>query len=430
MTVRRALLGLLAVTVAATACGSGADAGSDEQGSGETDMGGGAQVVRSDLERRSPPSDAPVDEVVAGLRDFAVALGATQPDGNLVVSPTSIAVAFAMAEAGAGDETAAQIADVFGFPAQPGVHEAMNALTAAFDAANHDEPDGEVILQLANAVWGQTGQDLGSDFLDTLAAEYGAGVETTDFADDAEGSRQAINGWVAEATRDRIPELVPDGMITPETVVMLVNAIYLKAGWASPFLADATLDEPFHRADGSSVDVPMMHDPMLHTRAARGDGYTAVELPYIGGELSMVVVVPDEGQALADLEAALTGEQLGEILGGLDTATVDLALPRWDIATALDLSGPMSALGLEIPGGDLSGIAPGVGIGAAVHAANITVDEEGTEAAAATAVAGVTSAPLPGEILTVRADRPFLYLIQHTETGAPLFYGRLTDPAG
>ncbi|HEY3143883.1 MAG TPA: serpin family protein [Acidimicrobiales bacterium] len=414
------LLGVALLT-STVACGDDDDAAADTK----------RHLVKSEVERRPAASDAPVEETVAGIRDFAVRLAATQPDGNLVVSPTSIAVAFAMAEAGADDATAAKIAEVFGFPAQPGVHEAMNALTQALDDANidADEPADQVTVELANAVWGQSGHEFNQPFLDILASDYGTGVETADFADDPSGSREAINAWVADITRDRIPELVPDGMITPQTVVMLVNAIYLKAGWDTPFTEDLTSDQPFHLADGSSVDVPMMNDSSLHTSASTGAGYSAVELPYKGGDLSMTVIVPDEGTSLADFEAGLTGERLAEIVNGLQPVTVDLSLPRWDTKSALDLAEPLSSLGLPIPGGDLSGIAPGAGIGAAVHAANITVDETGTEAAAATAVAGVTSAA-PGQTITVKVDRPFLFLIQHRTTGTPLFYGRVADPRG
>jgi serpin B len=171
-----------------------------------------------------------------------------------------------------------------------------------------------------------------------------------------------------------------------------------------------------------------MHDAMLYSEATTGAGYTAVKLPYEGNELAMVVIVPDEPTTLADFEAGLTGERLAEIVSGLEPAAIDLSLPRFEASSALDLAGPLTALGVPVPGGDLSGIAPGTTIGAAVHAANITVDEKGTEAAAATAIMGLTS--MPGEITTVRVDRPFLFLIQHEETGAPLFYGRITDPRG
>jgi serpin B len=427
---RRLPAGLVAGALVLAACG-GSDG--DPADDVTTDEGAGAGLVKADVARTSPAADAPVDTVVAGLNDLAVQLAALSGEpgeGNLVLSPTSIGVAFAMAEAGAGEATADRIAEAFGFPDQPGVHEAMNALTGQLDAANEGTDLGEVILELANALWAQDGLEMGRPFLDTLAGEYGAGVETTNFAGDAEGSRSAINGWVSQVTRERIPELVPAGMITPETVVMLVNAIYLKAPWAVPFGEGGTDDQPFHLVDGTTVDVPTMHGSQRHWSAAQGDGYTAVELPYAGDRLSMVVVLPDEGTALADLESGLTGARLQEITAGLEPRTIDIDMPRWEAESALDLGESLPALGVPIPGGDLSGITPGTEIAAAVHAANITVDEEGTEAAAATAVAGATSAAPPDEVLRVTIDRPFLFLVRHVETGAPLFYGRITDPRG
>jgi serpin B len=423
----RLVAAALAVSLIA-ACGSG-DGGDASSGDDDAGTPAEAPTVRADLARVNAPADAPVDQVVAGLRRFAVDLAAQAPGENLVVSPASIAVAFAMAEAGAGDATAADIAEVFGFPDQPAVHEAMNSLTASLEAADHegnDQGSDGVTLEVANAVWGQEGLTFGAGFLDTLATQYGAGVRTVDFAEDPTGARDAINGWVAGVTRDRIPDLLDD--VDPATVVALVNAIYLKASWQVPFDEAATGDEPFTLEPGSTVDVPTMHAGGLGVPAADGDGYRAVQLPYDGNELSMVVVVPDEGTSLADFEAGLDGDALAAIVGSLEPATVDLALPRFEAGTALDLAAPLTALGLPVPGGDLSGITPGAQIDQAVHAANITVDEKGTEAAAATAVMGVVSAPI--DVMALDVDRPFLFIVQDDATGAPLFYGRITDPRG
>ncbi|HMG44074.1 MAG TPA: serpin family protein [Acidimicrobiales bacterium] len=429
---RRLVAAALACSLlTAAACGDGS---SDDTGRADesSDADGPAgQTVKADLARVSPPADAPVDQVVTGLRDFALRLAASEDPGeNVVLSPTSIGVAFAMAEAGASDATAADIAEVFGFPDQPAVHEAMNALTAQLDATNHpgNEDSEGVTLELANALWGQEGLEFGPEFLDTLATQYGAGVDTVDFAGDPEGAKAAINGWVSDVTRERIPDLISE--IDPATVVAIVNAIYLKASWQTQFAEDLTSDGPFTLTSGSTVDVPTMHASSLNTSAAEGDGWQAVRLPYDGNELSMVVVVPDEGTSLADFESGLDGAGLGQILDGLESASVDLSLPRFEASSALDLAEPLSALGLTIPGGDLGRVAPGtsVAIGQAVHAANITVDEKGTEAAAATLIMGVTS--MPSEILTIDVDRPFLFVVQHDETGAPLFYGRITDPRG
>lgn len=394
------------------------------------------QTVRADVDRLTPPAlnDTALDELVPRLRSLGLGLTASHPaDHDVVVSPVSIAVAFAMVEAGAGEATSDEIVRAFGFPPPPAVHEAMNALTAALAAVTRpgraEDGAGAVTLDMANAIWGQAGLDLGEPFLATLAAHYGAGVATTDYAADPEAARQEINGWVAEVTRGRIPDLFPPLAINSDTVVALVNAVYLDAAWRSPFEKARTRPRPFRLGDGTVVDVPTMHHPRLATVAsAAEDGTSVVKLPYVGGDLSMVVLVPSREISLATFEAELTEARLGVMVDRLGRALVDLMLPRWDIRSALDLADPLSALGLKIPGGDLRGMAPGAFIGAAVHAANITVDEERTVAAAATGVVAGRAAMDEPPFLRIEVDRPFLFLVQHEPTRAPLFVGRVTDP--
>lgn len=425
---------LLALVLAAGA----AACGDDDPGADSADPdaeAGDVVMVEADLARATPSPSAPVDQVVTGLDAFtmeAERLMAAETGGNTVLSPVSIGVAFAMVSAGADDATAAQIADVFGFPDQAALHESMNSLTAALDDANQTGDErGDVVLETVNNLWAQSGFDIEPAFLDTLAEQYGAGVPTTDFEADPEAGRAAINDSVAEATRDRIPDLMPEGSVTTDTRAVVVNSIYLTAPWATEFSEDATGPGTFHLTDGSTVDVPMMRDSSLHARAVAADGYTAVELPYVGDELAMLLVVPDEGASLDDVLAGLGDGGLGSVADGLSGATVDLTLPRWDTGEATDLAPLLTELGLPIPGGSLDGVAPDLEIGAAVHAADITVDEAGTEAAAATAVGmEATSAPLEDEIVTVVADRPFLFAVRHVETGAPLFAGRVADPRG
>lgn len=427
------MAGLLALGLAVTSAACGSDSGdADDDDAAPT---AGVVVVEADVERAAPSDAAPVDELVAGIDAFALdaeQLMAAETGGNTVLSPVSIATAFAMVEAGADEATAGQIADVFGFPAQPGVHEAMNSLTATLAEANRTDPEqGDVVLDTANTLWAQSGFDIEQPFLDTLASEYGAGVPTTDFEGDPEGGREAINESVAEATRDRIPDLMPEGSVTEDTRAVVVNAIYMKAPWANELDEESTAPGTFRLADGTTAEVPMMHDSSLSVPAVVADAYTAVELPYSGGELAMLLVVPNESTTLDDVIAGLGGGALGNVADGLAPATVDLTLPRWDTGSATDLAPLLTELGLPIPGGTLPGIAPDLEIGAAVHAANITVDEAGTEAAAATAVGmEATAAPMPGEIVTVVADRPYLFAVRHVETGAPLFVGRVADPRG
>lgn len=356
---------------------------------------------------------APTATVVAGIDGFANSVERilARAGGNTVFSPTGVAVAFAMASAGARGRTVDDIAGVFGFPEQPRLHAAMSALTSVLD--------GQADLSLANSLWAQAGFDIEPEFADTLAAHYGAGVWMTDFVRDPGGSRSAINGWVASATRDRIPELLGEGAIGERTRLVLVNAVYLKAAWATAFSESATAGAPFHRADGATVSVPTMRATGLDARYVLGDGYTAVELPYVGGELAMLIVVPDD--------AGASFPQLGT---GLTAGPVNLALPRWESRAALDLASVMTELGLALPGGDLSGIAPDLEIGTAVHAADITVDEQGTEAAAATAIViRTTSAVVGPPPVDIVVDRPFLFAVRHVSTGAPLFVGRVMDPS-
>ena len=435
MTRRRRAALPLALALAAGTAGCGGDDSGDDAGDGAGAEAGEVVVVEADLARATPSPSAPVDQVVAGLDAFtldAERIMAADTGGNTVLSPISIGVAFAMVSAGADDATAAQIADVFGFPGQAALHESMNSLTATLAEANQTGDErGDVVLETVNDLWAQSGFDIEPDYLDTLATQYGAGVPTTDFEADPEAGRAAINESVAEATRDRITDLMPEGSVTEDTRAVVVNSVYFTAPWASEFSEDATAPGPFHLDDGSSAEVPMMRDGSLQTRALVGEGYTAVELPYVGDALAMLVIVPDASTTVDDVLAGLGEGGLSTVADGLSAATVDLTLPRWDTGEATDLAPLLTELGLPIPGGSLDGVAPDLEIGAAVHAADITVDEAGTEAAAATAVGmEATSAPIDGEIVTVVADRPFIFAVRHVETGAPLFVGRVADPRG
>lgn len=415
-----------ALTASVAACG---DDDADETAAGDV------VVAEADLARTTPSPDAPVDELVAGIDAFGLEAEerlSAETGGNTVLSPVSIATAFAMVSAGAGDTTRGQIAEVFGLPDEPGVHEAMNALTAALDEAERSDPErGDVVLETANTLWAQSGFEIEQAFLDTLATEYGAGVPTTDFENDPDGGRRAINDSVAEATRDRITDLMPEGTVTEDTRAVVVNALYMAAPWAIELSEEATTDLPFRLADGAEVDVPMMRDGALDARAVSTDRYTAVELRYLGGDLAMLVLVPEGSASLDEVLDGLPDGGLGAVAAELDHATVDLTLPRWETDSALDLGPLLTDMGLPLPGGTLPGIAPDLEIGAAVHAADITVDEAGTEAAAATAAGiDITSAPEPGDMVTVVADRPYLFAVRHVETGAPLFVGRVVDPRG
>lgn len=399
----------------AGACGAGGD---DASGRSAAVPG---EVV-SELRRAEPSADAPLAQGVAAIEgftwDFQRVVGSEGE--NLVFSPASIGMAFAMAHPGADDKTRARLEEAFGFPGAPQLYEAMNALLRRLDDVTGDD----VTLAVTNSGWAQVGRRIGQEYLDTLARHFGAGLNTLDLQGDPSASRRRINEWVAEQTRDRTPELLPDGFVNRRTVYVLVNTVYLRATWDQVFGKYPTAPAAFARADGSSVQVDMMRNAELHGRYLVEDGLQVVELPYAGGDLAMRVAVPDD---LGAFEAGLDGDEWDWISGALREGTIDVSLPRWDFATSIDLASPLGEFGVEIPGGDYSRIAAGLSLGQAIHGANITVDEEGTEAAAGSALGFEESGPPPPDAV-IRADRPFLFTIVHQPTGLILFAGHVVDP--
>ncbi|WP_283139273.1 serpin family protein [Rhizohabitans arisaemae] len=392
-------------------------------------------VLRAEGVSREIPKDAPVEETVAGLAKFAGELHrvSTDPNKNAVTSPLSIVSAFAMARAGALGDTGTQMDRVFGFPAE-GVHEAINDLTrqivtgekvppAPANAGPRTEgPPAAPVVTVANGLFTQRGTAIGEEFLGTLARQYGAGVRTVDFT--SPDAIKIMDAWVREQTADRIKKLFDQ--LDPSTKVVLANAVYLKADWKTPFAKHPVKPGTFTRADGTTVQAPMMNEqgPMRH---AAVDGWDVVELPYAGDELAMWVMVP---KTAGPAGPQPTSSLLSKAATELRTAPVDFSMPKWDIKTELNLIGSLRKLGLTTPftpGADFSGITQGVWIGQATHLANITVDEWGTEAAAVTGLAFPTSATVPPNI-TVRADRPFAFAVMHLPTRAPLFIGHVADP--
>jgi serpin B len=394
--------------------------------------------VASTLARVTDPApDAALAQAVAGTTAFALdlhrALAATT-DGNLFFSPQSVAFALSMAYAGAAGETAAAFEETLHVSIPEAAHHrAMNDLSRQLASRGEGATgtDGQPFrLRLVNQLFAQRNFPFEAPFLDVLAAEYGADVRLMDFAGAPEPSRAAINGWVAEATEDRIPHLLPEGTIDTETVAVLVNAIYFSAAWATQFRPADTEPRSFTLLDGSTRAVPTMHAPDLPARFAHEEGVDVVELPYDGGELSMLLLVPPVAE-LASFEAALTAERLDALVGALEPQHLALSMPRFEVRTSASLEPPLSALGLGIAftdAADLSRMstAASLVITDVVHEAFVKVDESGTEAAAATAViVGVTSVP---QIRPVTVDRPFLFLVRDDATGTVVFLGRVVAP--
>jgi serine protease inhibitor len=410
---RRAVLRRLTVLMAAVVvagCGQPAPPPRVNTDSPERWAAGAGQVASA--------SDADAAGTIAGLWAFADRFAAVtaQKGENAVFSPASIGYAFAMLRAGSGGATARQLDKVFGFPAS--VHDAFTVLRR--DIVTADEPprkSKQPIVAIANGLFVQEGYPVRPDYLRMMDEKYGAAAQHVDF-----GSGEAteiIDAWVRKQTADRIDRLFDPGSLDANTIAVLANAVYLKANWSTPFAS--AWDEAFHRADDSTVEVPMMRfaEPVSLNHAS-GDGWQAVELPYAGGELSMWVLVPTEGF----IPPRLTAEALAA-LGAGELKRVDLALPRWDFEQNIDLLPELAKLGFTALG-DLPAF-PGGHVDDAIHRANITVDASGTEAAAVTGMEVAISAPPPPEV-TVRADRPFTFAIVHKPTGAPMFLGTVADP--
>jgi len=374
------------------------------------------------------------DGVNAFGLDLYAALAAGD-DRNLVLSPTSIALALAQARAGARGTTADEM-DAVLHDIGSDAHAAwLNALDVALAARSGSFPDGngtqlDVALRIANAAFAQRGFELRQAYLEALAERFGAGVQLVDYLQKTEEARRLINGWVDDRTEHRIPELLAQGSITSDTVLTLVNAIYLKAPWLYPFTEESTAPATFTRADGSTEEVPMMSESE-ELRYADGDGWQAVELPYVGGSLAMTVIVPDDLPAFA---SGFDADRLATIVSALDVHQVQLALPRFRIETRAMLADTLAAMGMptafDPDAADFSGIndATRIYISDVIHQANIDVDEKGTAAAAATAVV-MRDTAMPGEPVAVRADRPFLFLLRDLPTGTVLFMGRVADPS-
>jgi serpin B len=357
-------------------------------------------------------------------------------EANLFYSPYSISLALAMAYAGARDETAQQMADTLHFLLeQDRLHPAFNWLDA--ELAKRGEgaqgKDGKGFrLNIVNAIWGQKDYEFLPAFLDVLAENYGAGLRILDFITETEKSRVAINEWVSNQTEGRIKDLIPQSAITELTRLVLTNAIYFNAAWKYPFHKEMTADGPFYLLNGGQVTVPMMRQTESFGYA-KGEGYQAVELPYDGNELSMVILLPASGKFEA-FEEGLQAQQVDAIINGLQNTQVTLTMPQFKFESQFGLKDTLAEMGMRDAfspsDADFSGMTgnPELFISDVVHKAFVAVDEAGTEAAAATAViVGTTSVPEPSVEVTI--DRPFIFLIRDIETGDILFIGRVLNPA-
>ncbi|WP_437275124.1 serpin family protein [Sorangium sp. So ce375] len=432
--------------------GGGTGGGGPDQGEGGSGHGGGGSTVEcfeakpgcvlpSDTTRILDPVVSEEDQASLSRNNasFALDLGRALHSAtkNVVYSPYSISTALAMTYAGARTTTEQAIATAMRFELpQERLHPAFNWVD--LELKNRAESPSNVKgggfrLHTANAIWSQIDLGMAPSFLKVLGESYGAGVRLADFSAPKE-AEDLINTWVKDQTEGMIPKLLNNN-VDPDTLAVLVNAIYFDAAWHTPFNEEATKPGAFHRGDDTSVTADMMHG-VQDTRYSAGDGWEAVEIPYAGTPVSMVLVLPAEGTADA-FEESLDGAGLEEIVALMQGRSVDITMPKFSFGTSTSLKDALTGLGMGsafVPGADFSGMIPDsaggdIHIQDVIHKAVIDVDEAGTKAAAATAVLiGSTGAGGPTEGATIVLDRPFFFFIRDLPTGALLFSGRVNDP--
>ena len=356
-------------------------------------------------------------------------------EGNLFCAPASISLAMAMTHAGARGDTEEQMAQALHFALDPDrLHPAFNRLDLELARRGKGQGrDGKGFrLAIVNAIWGQEGTRFLTQFLDILAAQYGAGMRLLDFAAAPERCRAIINAWASDHTEGSIRDLIPPGAIRRWTKLILTSAVTFRAAWSSPFNAALTADDRFFLLDGSESVVPMMNQTESFAYA-EGKGYRAVELPYDGWELSMVILLP-EASAFEAFEAAADARQVEAIVQSLSHRRVALTMPRFLFASGFRLADALAAMGMPAAfseDADFSGMTGkrDLFLADVIHKAFISVDEEGTEAAAATAAVMVPMMEPREMPIDLRVDHPFLFLIRDIKTGTVLFVGRVADPA-
>jgi len=368
--------------------------------------------------------------VVKGNTAFALDLYAElrSGEGNLFFSPLSISTALAMTYAGARGDTAKEMGTVLHIPAQDkNVHGSFGALVRQLNDLNGT---GGCEVSIANALWGQRGYRFLREFTNLVSDNYDAGMREVDFAA-SEAARRTINDWVAQETRDKIQDLIPPGVLDAMTRLVLTNAIYFKGNWVEQFDKKLTKGAPFLCGSGTKVPVPMMHKT-AHFGYLAGKGFQALELPYKGEALSMVVFLPEKADGLSAFERSLTPANLDGWLKSLRKREVSVYLPRFKTTVRFELRPTLARMGMPLAfsnAADFSGMdgTHDLFISNVIHKAFVDVNEEGTEAAAATAVVmalkGISEPPP-----VFRADHPFVFLIRDRKSGSILFLGRVVNP--
>lgn len=443
----------LVAALGVVACSS-SDSPADGSG-GTAGFAGGANKgeARSSLVRDTAPVVPVADQtaVVADENSFAFALfGEVLKDPaytskNVVLSPLSISDALAMTSAGAQGATQSEMAGALHWSLpQDRLHTANNWLslqlaqrtaqaTATLQTLEVD-PVPPMSFSVVNALFAQSDFAFGGPFLDTLAVNYGAGVTLEDFKTNPEGGRLDINTWVGNQTEQRIQDLLPEGAITVDTRLVLVNAIDVTAPWLSPFEESATSDAAFTKGDGSTVTVPYLHQTASYRFVENAD-LTLAAMNVMADKLSVVVVMPKAGGSLAQLESSFTSDSLTQLLGQSLVLPVQIALPKFKVTTeSVSLKKPLEAMGMQVAFTELADFSPmttvePVHVDDVIHKAMIGFDEKGVQAAAATAVVVAGNTSVGPDPVPFVVDHPFLVGIIDNDTGLVLFWGQIVDPS-
>jgi serpin B len=368
--------------------------------------------------------------VAASNNDFAFDLYGrlAKEKGNLFFSPASLSTALAMTYAGAGGATAGEMKKTLRFTLEgKGLHAGFGMLVKALVTKKKG-----CSLFVANALWGQKGYKFLSGFLKLVKKSYGAGLQAVDFKGATEEARKTINDWTEKNTNQKIKDLLKPGVLTGETRLVLTNAIYFKGMWKAPFDKANTVSENFRTLEGETIAADMMHMRGKKFNYMKGEGFSVLEMPYAAGDVSMVIFLPDKVDGLAEYEKMADRKNMKELIAGMEkTEMEDVAIPRFTVTREFSLASVLGAMGMPTAftqAADFSGIdgTKDLYISAVIHKAFVEVNEEGTQAAAATAVVvglkGMSMNP------SFRADHPFMFVILHRKTGALLFIGRVADP--
>ncbi len=386
-------------------------------------------------------------QVAEGNNRFAMELyqKLATSEGNLFFSPYSISTALGMTYAGARGETARQMAEVLRFPTSPKVLEEMDLAGRPMTQEEFAQAFGMIVkdlnaqgsqdkyqLSVANALWGQKGYAFLPAFLKLVESEYGGKLQEMDFRSAAEKARQTINAWVAKQTNEKIKELIGPGVLDRMTRLVLTNAIYFKGNWATQFKENRTRPAPFTLLDGEKIQTPMMNQKSEFAYAEAGD-LQILELPYVDDELSMVILLPKALDGIRQLERELTSAKLAAWLAPRRKQEVIVSLPKFKMTSKFGLAKILASMGMPDAfsrQADFSGMTGRreLSISAVIHEAYVDVNEEGTEAAAATGVVMKLTSMGPDRTPVFRADHPFIFMIRDNSSGSVLFLGRVMNP--